>query len=157
MVLVRIIAKVGVNTGPVKGQGLWHPLVPLIAVYRDWAVLAVEFPTTIVVVFHLTEIRQYLLIGPFGIAPCGPVVIILRNATVQHLPIDRARTAGRLATRDSQPVLLWCELRYVAPVMRAIGGEPHIIAQLEVIGQVREGGVIRPGLQQEHRCTGVLG
>ena len=88
MVLVRIIAKVGVNTGPVKGHGLWHPLVPLIAAYWNWAGLAVEFPTTIVVVFHLAEIRQYLLIGPFGVAPRGPVVIILRNATVQHLPIE---------------------------------------------------------------------
>src|SRR4029453_2752651 len=113
MVLVRIIAKVGVNTGPVKGQGLRHPLVPLIAPDRDWAVLSMEFPTTIVVVFHLAEIRQYLLIGPFGIAPCGPVVIILRNATIQHLPIDRARTTGCLAPRDRQPVLLWGELRDV--------------------------------------------
>src|SRR5215831_6416705 len=157
MVLVRIIAKVGVNTGPVKGQGLRHPLVPLIAAYRNWTALAVEFPTKIVVVFHLAEIRQYFLIRPFAVAPGGPVIIILWNTTIQHLPIDGARTAGGLATRDSQPVLLRCELRHVAPVMRAIGGEPHIVAQLEVIGQVREGGVIRPGLQQEHRGTGVLG
>src|SRR5215510_13447423 len=136
MVLVRIIAKVGVNTGLVKGQGLWHPLVSLIAAYWDWAVLAVEFPTTIVVVFHLAEIRQHLLIGPFGVAPRGPVVIILRNATVQHLPIDGARTTGGLAPRDGQPVLLRGELRHVAPVMRTVGGKPHIVAQLEVIGQV---------------------
>src|SRR5207302_8826099 len=111
MVLVRIIAKVGVNTGLVKGQGMRHPLVPLIAAYRDWASLAVEFPTKILVVFHLAEIRQHLLIGPISIAPCGPVIIILRNAAVHHLPIDGARTAGRLATRVSQPVLPRCELR----------------------------------------------
>src|SRR2546426_742036 len=157
MILVRIIAKVGVNTGPVKGHGMRQPLVPLVAAYRDWPSLAMEFPAKIVVVFHLAEIRQHLLIGPLSIAPCGPVIIILRDAAVQYLPIDGARTTGRLATRDRQPVLLWCELRHVAPVMRAIGGEPHIIAQLEVIGQVREVGVIRPGLQQEHRCTGILG
>src|SRR6266568_5169192 len=157
MILVRIITKVGVNTGPVKGHSMRHPLVPLIAAYRDRTGLAVAFPAKIVVVFHLAEIRQHLLIGPLSIAPYGPVIIILWNATVQYLPIDGARTTGRLATRDSQPVLLWCELRHVAPVMRAIGGEPHIITQLEVIGQVREAGVIRPGLQQEHRGTGVLG
>src|SRR5712691_3746887 len=156
MVLVQIIAKVGVNTGPVKGHGMRHPLLPLIAAYRDWTGRAVEYPAKIVVVFQLAEIRQHLLIGPLSVAPGGPVIIILRNATVQHLPIDGARTTGRLATRDSQPVLLRRELRHVVPVMRAIGGEPHVIAQFEVIGQVREGGVIRPGLQQEHRCTGVL-
>src|SRR5262245_39828442 len=157
MRLVRIIANDGVNTGRVNGQGLWNTLVSPIAAYWNWAGLAVEFPTTIVVVFHLAEIRQHLLIGPFGVAPRSPVVIILRNATVQHLPIDGARTAGGLAPRDGQPVLLWGELRHVAPVMRAIGGKPYIVAQLEVIGQVRKVGVIRPGLQQEHRCMGVLG
>src|SRR5262249_31194898 len=157
MVLVRIIAKIGVHTSPVKGQGLRHPLVPLIAAYRDWTALAVEFPAKIAVVFHLAEIRQHLLIRPFGVAPGGPVIIILWNATVQYLPIDGARTAGGLATRDGQPGLLRCELRHVAPVVRAIGREPYIVAQLEIIGQVREGGVIWPGLQQEHRCPGVLG
>src|SRR5215475_636589 len=97
MVLVRIIAKVDVNTGLVKGQGLWHPLVSPIAAYWNWAGLAVEFPTTIVVVFHLAEIRQHLLIGPFGVAPRSPVVIILRNATVQHLPIDRSSPRGMVS------------------------------------------------------------
>src|SRR5712691_1657584 len=157
MVLVRIITKVGVNTGPVKGHGMRQPLVPRIAAYRDWTGLAVEFSTKILVVFHLAEIRQHLRIGPFSVTPGGPVIIILRNAPVEHLPIDGTRPAGRLATWDGQPVLLRCELRHVAPVMWAIGGEPHIVAQLEVIGQVREVRVIRPGLQQEHRGAGVLG
>src|SRR5437868_3748414 len=103
----------------------------LIAAHRDWTALTVEFPAKIVVVFHLAEIRQHVRIGPFGVAPRGPVVIILRNATVQHLPIDGTRPAGRLAPWDGQPVLLRRELRHVAPVMRAIGGEPHIVAQLE--------------------------
>ena len=57
MVLVRIIAKVGVDTGAVKGHGMRQPLVALIAAHRDWAILAVEFPAKIVVVFHFAEIR----------------------------------------------------------------------------------------------------
>jgi hypothetical protein len=57
MVLVRIIAKVGVNTGAVKGHGMRHPLVSLIAAYRDWTRLAVECSAKIVVVFHLAEVR----------------------------------------------------------------------------------------------------
>src|SRR2546425_10094458 len=121
MVLVWIIAKVGVDTGLVKGHGMRQPLVPRIAAHWDWTVLAVECPAKIVVVFHRAEIRQHVLIGPFSVAPRGPVVIILRNATVQHLPIDGTRTASRLAPRDGQPGLLWGELRHVAPVMRAIG------------------------------------
>src|SRR5712691_13207926 len=106
MVLVRIIAKVGVNTGPVEAHSLRQPLVPRIAAYRDWTSLAVECSTKIVVVFHRAEIRQHVRIGPLGVAPGGPGIIILRNAPVQHLPIDGTRTAGRLATRDGQPVLL---------------------------------------------------
>ena len=111
MVLVRIIAKVGVDTGAVKGHGMRQPLVALIAAHRDWTVLTVEFPAKIVVVFHLAKIRQHLLIGPLGVAPRGPVVIILRNATVQHLSIDGTRPAGHFATRDGEPVLLRRELR----------------------------------------------
>src|SRR5262252_5650248 len=99
MVLVRIIAKVGVNTGAVKGHSMRHPLVSLITTYRDWTRLAVECSTKIVVVFHLAEIRQHLLIRPFGVAPGGPVIIIFWNATIQHPPIDGARTAGGLAPR----------------------------------------------------------
>jgi hypothetical protein len=34
--------------------------------------------------------------------------------------------------------------------MGAIGGKPHIIAQLEVIGKTLEVRIVRPGLQQQH-------
>src|ERR1051326_8264420 len=128
MILVWVIAEVSVDAGAVKGHGILQPLLAVIPAYRDRAVLAVEFTAKVVVVLHLAEIRQYLRVGPLGVAPGGPVVIILRNATVQHLPIDGARTAGRLATRDGQSVLLRCELRHIAPVVRAIGGQPHVVA-----------------------------
>src|SRR5262249_10863544 len=130
MVLVRIIAKVGVNTGPVKGHGMRQPLVPRIAAYRDWTGLAVEFSTKIVVVFQLAEIRQHVRIGRGGVPPGGRVVITLGKPREEPLPMAGTRPAGRLAPWDGQSVLLRGELRHVAPVMRAIGGEPHIVAQL---------------------------
>src|SRR5262249_111020 len=96
-----------------------QPLVPRIPPYRDSASLAVDLSTKMVVVFHLAELRRYVGIGPLGVPPCGPVVITPRKPPVEPLPIDGPRPAGCLAPWDGQPVLLRCELRHVAPVMRA--------------------------------------
>jgi len=42
---------------------------------------------TIVVIFHLAKYRQHVRIGPLGVAPRSPVVIILRNARYSTCPL----------------------------------------------------------------------
>ena len=41
--------------------------------------------------------------------------------------------------------------------MGAVGGEKDVVAQLQIVGQVVEIGVIGAGFQQEDRLVGVLG
>src|SRR5919108_4313058 len=139
-----------------KGDGMREPLLPLIAAHGDRTTGTVEVPPIIQVVFHLTEVGQDLEKGPLIIAPGRPVVIVLRDAAVEDLPIDGAGAAGRLATGYRQTRLLRGDGRHVCPAMGTISRQPDIVAQLEVIREMLEVRIIRSGLEEEHRSARIL-
>src|ERR671922_2756213 len=102
-----------------KGDGMREPLLPLIAAHGDRTTGTVEVPPIIQVVFHLTEVGQDLEKGPLIIAPGRPVVIVLRDAAVEDLPIDGAGAAGRLAAGDGELGLVGGDGCHKTPTMRA--------------------------------------
>jgi hypothetical protein len=150
VVLVRILGEAGGQTRLMEGDGVGQPLLRLVAAHGDRPAGAVEVPPKIQVVLHLAEVGQDLEERPLIIAPGGPVVVVLRDAAVEDLAIDSARTPGSLAARDRQLGLLRGDARHIAPAMGAVGRQPHIVAQLEVIGKSLEIRIVRPSLQQQH-------
>src|SRR5215510_2373460 len=139
-----------------KGDRMGKPLLRLVSAHGDRTIGAVEVPPEIQIVFHLAEVRQDFEEGPLVIAPGGPVIVVLRDAAVENLPIDGAGAPGRLAAGYRQLGLLWGDGRHISPAMRAIGRQPHIVAELKVIGEMLEVRVIRSGLEEEHRSARIL-
>src|SRR5882724_6872801 len=135
---------------------MWQPFLTFVAADRDRTTGAMEVPPKVQVVFHLAEVGQDFQIRPFIIAPGRPVVIVLWDAAVEDLSIDGARAAGRLTARDGELGLLWSDGRDKTPAMGTIGGQPHVIAELEVIREMFKIWVIRSGLEEKHRPVRVL-
>ena len=106
VVLVRVVVETQGQTGGLESGGMGQPLVGTVAPHRDRAFGAVPVVLEIVVIFHTAEKGQHAGIAPFPVAPLRPAVIVLRDAPVQHLPIDGRRPARSLAARDDQVGLL---------------------------------------------------
>src|SRR5262245_4591152 len=135
---------------------MWQPFLTPVAAYGDRATGTMEIPPKVQVVFHLPEVGQDFQIRPFIIAPGRPVVIGLWDAAVEDRSIDGAGSARRLPARDSELGLLRGDGRDKTPAMGTVGGQPHVIAELEVIGEMFEIWVIRSGLEEKHRPARVL-
>ena len=108
------------------------------------------------VVFHSPEKRQHAGVAPLVVAPFRPAVVVLRYSPVQNLPVDGRGAARGLAPRDHQVGLLRRHPGVVRPTVRAVGRKEHVVAQLQIIRQVVEVGVIRPRLQQQHALVRVF-
>ena len=101
------------------------------------------------VVFHLAEVAQNLGVGPFVVTPLSPLVIILGQTSEDNLAVNRAGAAGSLASGDDYGFWLQrCRSGAVVPTVGAISGTPDIVSLLEVLRQMFEVWVIRPGFQQ---------
>ena len=151
MILVRISPEIGVDTRLVESHRMGEPLFWLIAAHRHRTAGTVKLILKIVVVFHLAKIWQHFGERPLIITPGGPVVVVFRNATIQYLAIHRTRTTHGFATGNLQRRLLWRHLADIAPVMRPIGRQPDIIAQFEIVREMRQVGVIRSRLKEQDR------
>src|SRR5438132_1715660 len=56
--------------------------------------------------FHLTKVWQKLGVRPFVIAPCGPLIVVLRGATQDDLAIERTGPPDGFATRHEHGLRL---------------------------------------------------
>ena len=78
------------NTGILKGPGIGQPLAARVAPHRHRTLGPVEIPSEIQVSLQLVEVGQDLGEGPFVIAHCRPAVVVLWDATEEHLSVDSA-------------------------------------------------------------------
>ena len=134
-----------------------QPFVGAVAAHGDGAVGAVPVVVEVVVVFHPAEEGEDAGVAPFVVAPFGPAVVVFRDAAVEYLAVDGGGAAGGLAAGDDQVGLLRRYPGAVGPAVGAVGGEEDVVAQLEVVGQVVEVGVVRAGFQQQDGIGGIFG
>ena len=114
---------------------------------------AVIFVGAALLVFGLLEIGQHVVITPAGIAALAPAVVILMLAAHIEQAVDRARSAEHLAARLEHLAAVQPRLRLglVHPV------DGFFLEQLAVAERHMdpEIGVLRSGLQQQHRMLAV--
>ena len=90
------------DAGLLEGDGVGQPFRAGIAPDRNRAVVAVEVASAEVQVrLHLVEVGQAASEAPLVVAPRGPAVVVLGNATQQHLTVDGAGAASSLAAWES--------------------------------------------------------
>ena len=96
------------------------------------------------IVFQLTEIGQHLGEFPLGVAPSGPVVVVLRNAPEEHLPIDGAGAAD--APAPSQWVSPDDTLREAASrLIWEAGDSLAVVEEGRVTAEIRAEDIWRTG------------
>ena len=106
---------------------------------------------------HAAEEGQDIGVAPLIVAPFGPAVVVLGDAAVEYLAVDGGGAAGGLAAWDDQVGLLGGYAGAVGPAVGAVRREENVIAQFQVIGEMIEIGIIRPGLEQQDALVWVLG
>ena len=104
-------------------------------------------------VFGLLEIGQHVVITPAGIAALAPAIVILVLAAHIEQAVDRARSAQHFAARleHRPPVEAGLGLGLVHPV-DGFFLEQLAVAERHVDPEI---GVLRAGLQQQHRMFAV--
>ena len=155
-VLVGMLRDAQADAGIVEGRVEGQPVLPLGAAHRQRALGAVEVVAAVVpVVLQLAEEGQAVGELPLVVAPLGPQVVVLGNAAEDHLAVDGRRAAHGLAARDDHRLVLQRGGPPAqVPAVRPVGGQPRVVALFQVLGQVLEVGIIRPGFQQDHRLVG---
>ena len=145
------------NAGLLEGRGVGHPFGAGIAANGDRAVVAVNVASPkIEVSLHLVEVGQALGKAPLVVAPLGPAVIVLGNATQQHLAVDGAGAAGGPAPGNLQVGHFVGHVAPVGPAVGPIRRQEHVVAQLDIVGQMVDRRIVRTGLEQQHRYIRIL-
>ena len=159
MVLVRVFRKSHPRTGVIKGPESGYHLLPLVPPDRDGAIVAVKVPAgKVQIVLQLPEVRQNTRESPLGVAPFGPVVVVLGNTAEHDLSVDGAGAAGGPASGNNDRVRLkGGSGSLIVPAMRPVSRPPHVIAVLQVYWQLLEVGIVGPCLQQQYGLAVVLG
>ena len=154
MVHVRIMRKVGIETGLIEGALRGLPGVARMAPHGQGAVTAVHVAAPeIHVGFHLAKVRQNLGIRPFVVAPLRPLVIVLRGATQDNLPIDRTGATDRFATRHQHGFrLMGIGYASKGPVVRADKSSGGVVTVFQIGWQMRKLRIVWPGFQQQYRA-----
>ena len=160
-VVVLAVRQPVVAPGLEPGHVALPPLLAGEAVADDGPARAVEVAGVVLVGgvrLHHVEVGHELLEAPLVVSPLGPVVVVLRNAADEYLPVDGAGAAGHPAPGHvygrraiGGPGL---ELPVVVAVPDALGGQ---VAVLHLLRQAVHVGVVRTRLQEQHRGVGVLG
>ena len=156
IVVVGMGETVGAD-GVVEGRLSRQPILALEASGDDGTVVAVEVVGEIGVGLQAAETAQQVREAPLVIAHGGPTVVVLGDAPQEHLAVDGAGTAGDLATGHHDLGVFRGAVPGELPVVVAghhVGGGG--VAELHLVGQVVEVGVIGAGLDQEHGGAGVF-
>ena len=111
----------------------------------------------VVVILHAAEEGQDVGVTPLVVAPFGPTVVVLGDSTVENLAVNGGGAAGGLAPGDDEVGLLGGDTGAVGPTVGSVSGEKDVVAELQVIGQMVEIGVVGAGLQEQDGLVGVLG
>ena len=159
---IRAVVVVGmgeaVGAGGVVESGLSRePLLALETAGDDGAVVAVEVVGEVGVRLQAAEAAQQVLEAPLVVAHGGPGVVVLGDAAQEHLAVDGAGAAGDFAAGNHDLGVLSGAVSGELPVVIAghdVGGGG--VAELHLIGQVLEVGVVGSGFQQQHRSVGVF-
>ena len=103
--------------------------------------------------FHLTKVWQKLGVRPFVIAPCGPLVVVLRGATQDDLAIDRTGPPDGFATRHEHGLCLM-GIGYTGkcPVVGTNEGGGGVVAVFQIGREMRQVWIVWTGLQEQHRA-----
>ena len=146
-------AMAGFEAGGVEHRLNFRPVAVVVAAGDGQRpVGAVKIILDLAVGFNPAVIGQHIEVRPLRGAPLHPQIEILRQPPQEHLPVDRAAAADNLALRHMGQALLLGQNAPQGPVMprfRRLGGPG--MPQTDVVGQVFRVGIIRPGLQQQHR------
>ena len=159
---VRVLGKVGRDTGAIKGLLHGRPGRSGKAAHWDGAVRAVKRIAEIGIVLQFLERGQHPFVGPLRIAPGGPGGKILWCATNKRLAIDRAGSPHDLTTGHGHGRgLVRIRRPFQGPVVGGPGlpcfqidGTPAIFQHIRQLLGVRE---VRSGFQEEHAAVRVLG
>ena len=158
VVVVRAVGKPRLAAGGVECVLCRVPGLRLEAVAHDGAVGAVEIVGEVSVGLQLAEVGQAVGVAPFAVAHFGPRIVVLRHAAQEHLPVDGAGAAGDLAARHHHRRGALGGLADELPVVVADHDVDFSgVAELHLLRQTLEVGIVRPSLQQQHRHRRVFG
>ena len=158
VVVVGDIGEALVAAGGVEGGLVGQELLALEAAGDDGAVGVVEvIAGEVGVGLDAAQEREQLDEAPFVVAHLGPGVVVLGDAAEEDLAVDGAGAAGDLAAGDHHGGCGFGGFAPELPVVVAghdVGGGG--VAELDLVGQLLELGVVRAGLQQEDGDGGVF-
>ncbi len=118
------------------------------------AALAVKGVVELLVIFRTPEIRQYLVVGPAGVAERGPMIVVPAVAAHVEHGVDGAGTAQRLAARLIAAPPLQAGLRHglVGIIVDARRHHRHHAGR----GMDQHAGIAPAGFEQCHRHARVF-
>ena len=164
---VVVVRAVGVPGGPasvVEGLLIGVPFAGCEPPGQDGAVAAVEVVVDVEVVLDPPEVREQVPEAPLVVALRGPPVVVFGYASEEYLGIDGAGATDDAAPGHQHGLGLVGRPADVVPAelaVRAEGPGPDVpvaaMAQPNLVGQLRDVGVVRAGLQQQDRAARVLG
>ena len=147
-----------VAAGLVEGGLVGQQLIALEASGDDGAVGVVEvIAGEIGVSLDAAQEGEQLDVAPFVVAHLGPRVVVLGDAAEEDLAVDGAGAAGYLAAGNHHGRSSVGGLAPELPVVVAghdVGGGG--VAELDLVGQLLEVGVVAAGLEQQDRDGGVF-
>ena len=158
VVVVGDLGEALVAAGPEEGGLVGKQLLPLEAAGDDGPVGVVEvIAGEVGVGLDAAQEGQELDEAPLVVAHLGPGVVVLGDAAQEHLAVDGAGAAGDLAPGDHHGRSGVGGLAPELPVVVAghdVGGGG--VAELDLVGQLLEVGVVAAGLQQQDGYGGVF-
>ena len=164
VVVVGAVGVSGVPGGVVEGLLVVVPLVGREPPGDDGAVVAVEIVMHVQVILDPSKVGEQVPVPPLVVARRGPSVVVLRHAAQEYHGIHRAGAADDPAPGRQHRFGLVGGLAHVVPAelaVRAEGPRPDVpvaaVAQPDLVGQLLDLGVVRPGFQQQDRPARVLG
>ena len=149
MIMVWILWKPCAQAGVVESPLVRRQSVHRMAANHDGAFVAVEIIVEVSVGLHVAKVRKARFIAPLVVAQRDPVVEIFGYRPEEHLTIDGACPARDLPSGDIHRFGLVGGLAGEPPVVPVLDSEkvgPGAPAELEVIGQAIEIGIVGPGL-----------
>src|SRR5215470_5581432 len=103
------------------------------------------------IALRFTEVGYDLFVRPFVAAESRPGVVILGEAALHGLTVDRRSAADPLALSDMDlPLLLGDRTPQGPSVFRVLGLGKSCMAEFDVVREMVRVGIVWPGFQQQH-------
>ena len=148
VVLVGVFREARIHARLIERLGVGFPLVSRVPLDGDGPIAPVEVATEIPISLHFPEVGQDVGESPFVVSHSRPTVIIVGNAPIEYLAVNGAGAAHGFASGNLKGWLIGSYPGGKSPVMGAIGGKIHVVAQFQVVGQVLKVRVIGASFQE---------